>query len=128
MGALIYVVDDKPLVCNLTRRMLERAGYRVRTMDSGAQAAAGLRERLADLVLLDLSLPAASGLQLCRQLKRDPATARMPIVILTGWSLPELRAEATAAGAASLLAKPFSLRELHACVAAQLAPGATTQT
>lgn len=125
MGALIYVVDDEPLVCDLARRMLERAGYCVRTMDGEAQAAAGLRERLADLTLLDVSLPDASGLQLCRQPKRDPTTARMPIVILTGWSMPELRAEATAAGADGLLAKLFSLRELHACVAAQFAPNSS---
>lgn len=108
MSTLIYVVDDEPLVCDLTRRMLERAGYRVQLMTNCTEATAGLRERLADLLLLDLSLPDGSGMQLCRQLKHAPATARVPIVILTGWSMPALRGEAIAAGAADLLAKPFS--------------------
>jgi DNA-binding response OmpR family regulator len=115
------VVDDEPLVCDMTRCRLEHAGYRVQLMANCTSATAGLRERLANLLLLDVSLPDGSRRQLCRQLKHDPATACVPIVILTGWSMPELHAEAIAAGAADLLAKPFSICELHACVAQQLA-------
>jgi len=106
---------------------LDGAGYCVQLMASCAEATAGLRERLADLLLLDVSLPDGSGMQLCRQLKHAPATACMPIVILTGWSMLELRAEAIAAGAADLLAKPFSIHELHTCVTQQLASVFTAQ-
>lgn len=121
MSGVIYVVDDDPAIRDVTRRMLERFGYTVQTMDSGAAAIAALHAHLADLVLLDVSLPDESGLQLCRRLKGNPAIARVPIVIVTGWNRPTLHQEAAGVGAADLLVKPFSIHELQDCVARNLA-------
>lgn len=120
MSGLIYLVDDEPAVCEVTRRMLERAGYTVETMDTGAAATTALRAHQADLVLLDVALPDGNGLQLCRRLKADPVTAQVPIVIVTGWGSSAVCEEAAAAGASCVLPKPFSIADLHTCVAQNL--------
>jgi len=121
MSALIYVVDDEPTVCDVTRRMLERAGYTVQTMRTSAAATAALCAQQADLVLLDVALPDGDGLDLCRQLKSDPATAQVPIVIVSGLTVPAVYEKAVAAGASCVLSKPFTICELHDCVAQNLA-------
>jgi len=100
--------------------MLERAGYTVQTMHTSAAATAALCAQRADLVLLDVVLPDGNGLDLCRQLKSNPATAQVPIVIVTGWSTPAMYEKAVAADASCVLSKPFSIRELHDCVAQNL--------
>lgn len=89
-------------------------------MDTSAAAIAALRAQLADLVLLDVVLPDGNGLVLCRQLKSNPATTQVPIVIVSGRSVPAMYEEAAAAGASCVLSKPFSIHELHDCVAQNL--------
>ena len=120
MNALIYIVDDEPTVCGVTRRMLEQAGYTVQTMHTARRLLPRCVPNRRDLVLLDVALPDGDGLDLCRQLKSNPATAQVPIVIVSGWCIPGMYEEAVAAGASCVLSKPFSLHELHDCVAQNL--------
>jgi CheY-like chemotaxis protein len=104
---LIHLVDDEASVRDVLARILARAGYTVVCTGTGADAIALLDRQLADLVLLDVMLPDTDGVQLCAYLKRNPATASVPIVLLTGHDPLELQASAQAAGASAVLGKPF---------------------
>ena len=99
--ATILVVDDEPAIRALIRAAL--AKHTVLEAADGLAALEVARARLPQLVLLDVALPALSGLEVCRRLKADPATARTTILLLTG-----LAQSNGAAGADGCIAKPFS--------------------
>ncbi len=115
---LILVVDDERTIRALLRAALEPAGFRViEAADAaGALRLAGSRP---DLVLLDIALPDASGLEVCRRLKADAATAGAPVVLLTGLAQATERA-ALEAGASGCIAKPFRPSELISQIRAVL--------
>jgi diguanylate cyclase (GGDEF)-like protein len=77
-----------------------------------------VQERIPDLLILDLSMPGLSGFEVCRAVKADPRTARVPVLMLTGESDVERKVEGFEAGADDYLAKPFDPRELRARVGA----------
>lgn len=79
----ILIIDDDPAVVGVLRELLEGEKYRVRDVGSGAQAQRTLRTARPDLILLDLILPDVNGLDLCRRIKTDPLTARLPIIMLS---------------------------------------------
>ena len=81
--AKILVVDDEPDALDLVAFNLKQAGLDVVTADDGAAALKRAREVVPDLILLDLMLPEVDGLEVCKQLKRDPATSAIPIIMLT---------------------------------------------
>jgi len=119
MADLILVVDGESDVCRTAKHCLEEAGYVVRTFST----IAGVEEALAtrpSLMLVSAMLPDGSGLDLCRQIRRNPAQAGTPIIILTVGTSEELSCAALEAGADNLLAKPFGSRELMARVQAAL--------
>ncbi|MBL8673689.1 MAG: response regulator, partial [Rhodospirillales bacterium] len=79
----VLVVEDEAPLVELLRYNLDRAGYRVSTAADGEAAMRALGEDMPDLVLLDWMLPLMSGVEVCRQLRRAPATANIPIIMLT---------------------------------------------
>ncbi|MES1247662.1 MAG: HD domain-containing phosphohydrolase [Actinomycetota bacterium] len=107
----ILLVDDEPALRELLRVTLESADIAVEEAGSALEAQAVLRRQLPDLIVLDLRMPGMSGLELCRQLKADPLTEPIPIVLLTGAEPEEARA-AQRSGVAALVRKPFSPLEL----------------
>lgn len=112
----ILVVDDAPLVCAVITRLLAHAQYEVQAVHSGSAALDLLMHEVPDLILLDITMPAPDGLEVCSQLKQNPRTAIIPIVLLTGLDDVESSAQAARAGADDLLIKPFDQRQLLACV------------
>jgi CheY-like chemotaxis protein len=82
----ILLVEDSKMIRLATERALGRAGYAVSSAVDGEQALLMARERLPDLILLDMLLPKMQGLAVLRELKRDVATARIPVVVLSGLS------------------------------------------
>jgi two-component system alkaline phosphatase synthesis response regulator PhoP len=110
----VLCVDDERDVTDLLRFLLARAGCDTAAAASGRAALAAVRARRPDLVLLDLMLPDLDGLGLCEILRRTPATAALPVVMLTAWSSDEVRAHSRALGALDHITKPFSPRELLA--------------
>ena len=82
----ILLVDDSRPMLMANHAVLERAGYEVITAADGKQAISVARSEKPDLILLDLLLPRASGLQVLQELKKDPSTAEIPVVILSGLS------------------------------------------
>jgi two-component system alkaline phosphatase synthesis response regulator PhoP len=116
---IILAVDDEPAIRALVRATLEPAGYRVVDAASASEALE-LASRWLDLVVLDVGLPDASGLEVCRRLKADPATAGVPVLFLTGLPLATERQEAYRLGAEGCIPKPFSPSELLSQIQAVL--------
>lgn len=108
----ILVVDDEPDAVELVAFNLRAAGYEVATASDGAEALRKAREQLPDLMVLDLMLPEVDGLEVCKILRRDPATMTIPIVMLTAKAAEIDRVLGLELGADDYVAKPFSPREL----------------
>ena len=112
----ILYVEDNEFNRKIVRQLLARTSYRlVEAVDGEAGVAAALASP-PDLVLMDVQLPKMSGLEATRQLRADPRTAALPIIVITSFALSGDREKASAAGADSYLAKPYSPRELLALV------------
>jgi two-component system, OmpR family, alkaline phosphatase synthesis response regulator PhoP len=112
----ILVVDDEEDVLELIRYNLAASGYRIQTASSGEEALTKTRKELPDLVILDLMLPGIDGLEVCRQLKRDARTDRVPIVMLTAKGEEADIVAGLELGADDYVTKPFSPKVLGARV------------
>lgn len=110
--AKILVVDDEPDAVELVEFNLKNAGFEVITAADGAEALKQARAALPDLVVLDLMLPEVDGLEVCKLLRRDAATAGIPIIMLTAKAAEIDRVLGLELGADDYLTKPFSPREL----------------
>jgi two-component system phosphate regulon response regulator PhoB len=120
MKPRILVVEDEASLQELLAYNLERAGFAVEQAYDADEARTMIAEQTPDLVLLDWMLPYMSGLELCRQLRRQPATANLPIVMLTARVEERDRLHGLDTGADDYVTKPFSLDELIARVRAVL--------
>lgn len=103
----ILVADDSSSVRKLLRLILEPAHVVVEAVD-GDDALRQLIDRRPDLVMLDVTMPARTGIDVCRQLRQDPRLASTGVIVMTANGTPGDRAIALAAGADQFLAKPFS--------------------
>jgi DNA-binding response OmpR family regulator len=108
----ILVVDDEPEAVELVEFNLKQAGFDVVTAADGAEALKQARAALPSLVVLDLMLPEVDGLEVCKMLRRDPATAAIPILMLTAKAAEVDRILGLELGADDYVTKPFSPREL----------------
>src|ERR671917_2261225 len=118
----VLIVEDEPDIAEGLRYNLEREGLRAVVAETGEK---GLELALDKnnppaLVLLDLMLPGMSGSELCRRLRREPATRRTPIIMLTARGSETERVAGLEIGADDYITKPFSVRELIARVRAVL--------
>ncbi len=116
----ILVVEDEPDIRDLVVLHLTREGFRCRTAGNGAEALREARAARPDLVVLDLMLPGMDGLEVCRRLRAEPATAGVPIIMLTAKADEVDRVVGLELGADDYVAKPFSPKELVARVRAVL--------
>lgn len=119
----ILVIEDEKNIAKVVAYNLEREGYQAIAARDGEEGLAKARKELPDLVILDLMLPRMDGLEVCRQLKADPKTARIPIIMLTAKTQEPDRVVGLELGADDYVAKPFSVRELAARVKAVLRRG-----
>ena len=110
--AKILVVDDEPEAVELLEFNLKQAGFDVIAAADGAQALRKARSAHPCLIVLDLMLPEIDGLEVCKMLRRDPATARIPIIMLTAKAAEIDRVLGLELGAEDYITKPFSPREL----------------
>ncbi|MCK4565549.1 MAG: response regulator [Verrucomicrobia bacterium] len=116
----ILVVEDEATIQELLQFNLERNKYRVKVVDSGEKALSAVGKHRPDLILLDIMLPGADGLEVCKSLKGDPKTARIPIIMLTALSEEADIVAGLELGADDYVTKPFSPRVLLARVKAAL--------
>jgi two-component system phosphate regulon response regulator PhoB len=116
----ILVVDDEEDLLELINYNLTKEGYQVRCVTSGEDAINDAKSTLPDLIVLDLWLPSVDGLDVCRQLKNDPKTQHIPIVMLTAKSSEADVVAGLELGADDYITKPFSPRVLLARIRAAL--------
>jgi DNA-binding response OmpR family regulator len=117
---MILVVEDDQDIADLLAHYLEKAGHQVTRLSSGKDVMPQLRTAPADLVILDLMLPGMDGLLVCQAMRADPATAGIPVIMLTARGDEAERIAGLELGADDYVTKPFSPKELVARVAARL--------
>jgi two-component system, cell cycle response regulator DivK len=110
----ILIVEDHEDARRILRDMLETTDYELVEAENGEQALAVVARQRPDLILMDIQLPKISGLEATRQLRSDPRTAAVPIIVITSFALSGDEQRAKDAGATAYLAKPYSPRELLA--------------
>lgn len=111
--ARILVVDDNADLLQMIRMLLEeRGGHEVILSAEGEDGLAKARANPPDLAIIDVMMPGMNGYEVCRQLRQNPATAQIPIIILTARGQPVDREAALAAGADEYIAKPVTMAEL----------------
>ncbi|HEX2645464.1 MAG TPA: response regulator [Thermoanaerobaculia bacterium] len=108
----ILVIEDEPDIAEVLQYNLEKEGFQVETARRGDAGLDAIRREAPDLVLLDLMLPGVDGLELTRLLKRESATSRVPIVMLTARGEEVDRIVGLELGADDYIPKPFSPREV----------------
>jgi phosphate regulon transcriptional regulator PhoB len=120
MTGRVLIVEDGPDIRDLLAWHLEREGYQVSRSRTGLEALRQIEAAPPDLVLLDLMLPEMDGLEVCRRLRRERATASLPIVMLTARGEELDRVLGLELGADDYIVKPFSPKEVVARVRAVL--------
>ena len=115
-SARVLVVDDTPVNVKLLADLLSAKGYAVTTAASGPEALATIDRAEPDLVLLDVMMPGMSGYDVCRKLRENPATALLPVVMVTALDPAQERVKGIEAGADDFLSKPINQPELLARV------------
>ena len=108
----ILVADDDALVLRSLTFVLERAGFELRTATNGREALDIARAEAPAVALLDVMMPEITGLELCRTLKNEPATKKVPVFLVTARAMVSERARGIAAGADAYITKPFVNKEL----------------
>ena len=109
----ILICDDEPHILEAVAFVARKAGYDVLTAENGEDALRLARAELPGLVLLDLNMPIKSGYQVCEEIKADPATRSMYVIMLTAKGQESDRTRGVAAGADEYITKPFSPRKLR---------------
>jgi DNA-binding response OmpR family regulator len=120
VAARVLLVEDERDIVELVRYQLEKEGMRVAHAADGALALRLCRQDPPDVVILDVMLPGLDGLEVCRALRRDPETRRLPVIMLTAKADEVDRVVGLELGADDYVVKPFSPRELVARVRALL--------
>jgi phosphate regulon transcriptional regulator PhoB len=129
MKRVLVIEDDKDIV-ELVKYNLEKDGYQLYSSADGATGLAQVRKTPPDLLILDLMLPKVSGLEICKEIRKDVSLNRLPILILTAKGEEADRVVGLELGADDYVTKPFSPRELVARVKALLRrsePGAPSE-
>lgn len=110
----VLIADDEETFLSLMETVLDREGkYRLLLARDGEEALAITRRELPQLVLADISMPKLNGFEVCRQLKRDPLTAQIKVVLMTGFLESSYRGRMAEVGADDIFTKPFDLSDFR---------------
>ncbi len=117
---LVLVVEDEAALATMLRYNLEKQGFRVEEAVDGQEALTRIAEAVPDIVLLDWMLPVMSGIEVCRQIRRRPATRDLPIIMVTARTEDQDAVRGLNTGADDYITKPFSMDALLARMRALL--------
>lgn len=112
MSPTVFIVEDDPDIAEVLRFNLEHKGYMVVCEVNGEQAYESILNNVPDLLILDISLPGISGIEVCRYLKNNEKTRTLPIMILTARTKKEDHEAGLQAGADDFITKPFALHDV----------------
>lgn len=112
MSKLVVLVEDEVNIAEAIRFLLSQEGWRVETLANGSGAVDVIRKAAPDLVMLDVMLPGKSGFEILDELRGDPATNTLPVLMLTARGQSRDRAMAEKAGVSRFMTKPFSNSEM----------------
>ena len=124
MSAKVLLVEDNTINAEMLSRRQAKRGYTVSLAEDGLQAIARAQSESPDLILMDVSLPELDGLEATRRLKADPATAPIPIIVLTAHAMVSDREKSFEAGCQDFETKPVDLARLLDKMARLLGQGA----
>ncbi len=110
--ALILIVDDSPTELHLFQNMLEKNGFQTLVADSGEEGIRQARNAQPDCVLMDVVMPGMNGFQATRKLTKDPATARIPVIMITTKDQETDKIWGMRQGAVEYLVKPVAEKQL----------------
>lgn len=130
MTPLIMIIDDSPTMRKILESIVQREGYRAISFPDGFAAMQWLASPVGvapSLILLDLLMPRMDGISVLRYLKKKPALAAIPAIVLTGCEGTIDRLKARLAGASEYVVKPFTTRQIVALLQAHLGDGAAVQ-
>ena len=127
-SAAILIVDDAPASLSVLRKMMVQQGYQVFVATTGERALAIAERVHPDLILLDVVMPGMDGLEICRQLKAQPATARIPVIFMSARGDTDDVVAGFDIGAADYVTKPLRMAEVCARVRAQLQMRSSSET
>jgi two-component system, cell cycle response regulator DivK len=111
-GKQVLYIEDNEFNRKIVRDLLGRTSYRVIEAVDGEAGVAAAQREVPELIIMDVQLARLSGLDATRQIRADPRTAHIPIIVITSFALSGDEQKAKAAGATAYLAKPYSPREL----------------
>lgn len=117
MDKRVLLIEDEPSIIEAIRFILSRDGYAVDTHADGATALQAVQIKAPDMVILDVMLPNRSGFDILRDLRADPATTALPVLMLTARGQKKDREMAQRYGASRFMTKPFSNSEMLSSVA-----------
>lgn len=120
MSKKIMVVDDQAVMLRIVSAPLQRAGYEVLTAHNASDALATIQHEKPDLIILDILLPDANGIDVCRRIRQELNMIDVPIILLSGLTEVETKVQGLEAGADEYVTKPVDPKELTARVKAQL--------
>ncbi|MEM7082421.1 MAG: response regulator [Pseudomonadota bacterium] len=118
---VVLIVDDSPTEVHVIKAALESEGYDILSAESGEVGVQIARDKQPDLILMDVVMPGLNGFQATRQLSRDPATADIPVIMVTTKNQKTDRIWGMRQGAVDYIVKPFSAADLIEKTAAALA-------
>jgi len=110
----ILVLDDEPIVCKRLKPAFETMGYEVETFTDSGEALGRLQEKIFDIVITDLKMEGADGIQVLMGAKASCAATR--VIVITGFATRETARESHLKGAVEFIAKPFKISDITACV------------
>jgi pilus assembly protein CpaE len=114
MAKKVLLVDDDEMLRKMTEVLLAKQGFEVTAIENGAKAIQQLKFMLPDIILMDVMMPDMDGFTACREIRSNPATAAIPIIMLTALDSVENKVKGFEAGADDYLSKPFETAELVA--------------
>jgi CheY-like chemotaxis protein len=112
----VLIIEDEPDAADLFAEMMRVSGFRVQKTSSSAPAISMMNAEKPDIVLMDIMMPDISGLDILRQMRRDPSLAKIPVVVVSAKSMPTDIKNGMEAGASTYLTKPVGFLELKEAV------------
>lgn len=117
-GPVVLIADDDPWIVDLVKTFLQSEGFSVQSARNGQEALCEIAQHRPDIVLLDVMMPIKDGVTCCIELRQNPDTAEMPVVIMS--ATENVSSRLREIGADGFIAKPFDIEDLLAVLISQL--------